>query len=227
MVQGITLANILSILAMARKDGDTERDCMFFCISSRGALLGMSPEERASQDPVTSFGDPYIRCVEGVAWWAESALSLYLPLPCPQTPLYAVCRGVPGVGPHGDVLTQGACTAAGAQGRARVLPLAAQRRARGGHRQDTHTPPLPLVACTLSPCVSVTIRVCVCVHVCVQVCDLLVEMEDARDIKDNLRSMPGAEEGLSECLLRLLRQAVPEKKAQVKVNDRICQYLVR
>ena len=72
-----------------------------------------------------------------------------------------------------------------------------------------------------------TIRVCVCVHVCVQVCDLLVEMEDARDIKDNLRSMPGAEEGLSECLLRLLRQAVPEKKAQVKVNDRICQYLVR
>lgn len=140
MAQGTTLANILSILAMARKDGDTERDCMFYCISSRGALLGMGPEERATQDPVTSFGDPYIRCVEGVAWcvegvawWAESALSLHLPLPCPQTPLYAVCGGVPGAGPHGDVLTQGACTAVGAQGRARVLSLAAQRRARGGH----------------------------------------------------------------------------------------------
>lgn len=133
MAQGTTLANILSILAMARKDGDTERDCMFYCISSRGALLGMGPEERATQDPVTSFGDPYIRCVEGVAWWVESALSLHLPLPCPQTPLYAVCGGVPGAGPHGDVLTQGACTAVGAQGRARVLPLAAQRRARGGH----------------------------------------------------------------------------------------------
>lgn len=62
---------------------------------------------------------------------------------------------------------------------------------------------------------------------CVQVCDLLIEMEDARDIKDELRRVPGAEEGLSECLLRLLRQAVPERKAQIKVNDRICQYLIR
>lgn len=68
-------------------------------------------------------------------------------------------------------------------------------------------------------------RVCACM--CVQVCDLLVEMEDARDIKDDLRRVPGAEESLSDCLLRLLRQAIPERKAQVKVNDRICQYLIR
>lgn len=65
MPQGTTLANILSILAMARKDGDTERDCMRYCISSRRALLGMEREERATQDPIISFGDPYIRYDSG------------------------------------------------------------------------------------------------------------------------------------------------------------------
>ena len=65
--QGTTLANVLSILAMARKDGDAERDCMRYCVSSRRALLGMGEEERATQDPITSFGDPYIRWAGGVA----------------------------------------------------------------------------------------------------------------------------------------------------------------
>lgn len=134
MVQGITLANILSILAMARKDGDTERDCMFFCISSRGALLGMSPEERASQDPVTSFGDPYIRhlCMQ----FAEEYQEL--------DPTETSSRKE-----HALLLEL----------RDELVCYLLQHNAEP------------------------------------EVCDLLVEMEDARDIKDNLRSMPGAEIG--------------------------------
>ena len=60
-----------------------------------------------------------------------------------------------------------------------------------------------------------------------EVVDLLMEIEDVRDVKEDLRKLEGGDQSMSEVLHHHLRAVVGDRKAQILVNNRICQYLVR
>jgi 26S proteasome regulatory subunit N1 len=159
-----TLATIVSVLSMSKKDGDKERDCIRFCIAFLKAQLEQgSPQSLL--DPLQSFGDPYVR-----------HLCMQFPEEYQQLdPTDASCVH------HHTILT---------------------------HLQ--HELMVYLLKRNAEP----------------EVVDLLMEIEEVRDIKEDLRKLEDGDQSMSQIIHRHLRTVVGDRKAQVVVNNRVCQYLI-